>query len=169
MHSETGLTSGLWLPPVQSLGYPLWKWDSLVRQGPRLEIAASIQKYSWAVNTDGLSVHVTLLCRKVTMYPVHMSKESPAPSWTLGWQYSRLALFWVNRKLTQGNVQLMEYCFSFSELVGWLVGFPESWPMMWWGLCWTVSGGLSLSKANLQLCVLLYYYICFQLRYLLEP
>ena len=28
----------------------------------------------------------------------------------------------------------------FSGLVEWLGGFPESWQMMWWGLCWTASG-----------------------------
>lgn len=113
------------------------------------------------------SVSRQIIVQKGDHVPIHMPKESPAVSWArlVAGPCLRLVLLWVNRKLTQGgHVQLMDSCFSLSELVGWLEGFPESWQMMWWGPCWTVSGGLSLSKANLQPFVLVY-----QLSYLLEP
>lgn len=108
-----------------------------------------------------------LLCRKVTTYLFTCLRNHlprPGHGWLLG-RVRGLSYSGLIGNLTQGgHVQLMESCFSFSELVGWLEGFPESWQMMWWGPCWTVSGGLSLSKANLQPFVLVY-----QLSYLLEP
>lgn len=81
-----------------------------------MELVASIQKYSLALITDGLSVHVTVQKGDHVLYSRAQGVICPVLG-TVAGQNSRLALLWVNRKLTQGgHMQLMELMLLFFRI-----------------------------------------------------